>query len=323
MDFSEITKDLVRAVRAERSQIQVSRRLGYRANVAYSWESGRRTPGATDFFALADRPGSPLVERMAPFWKHAPPWLHEAPGSLPWIAELLGAVRGNTPIGELATAAGLSRFTVSRWLAGRADPRLPDLLAFLHAAGGRALDFVALFVSPAELPSTRRAWKRLEGARSLARASPWVQVVLLALELEAYRALQAHDDAWLAARLDLPIAIVRDSLERLEAAGQVRRVEGRFVPREVLTVDLRAPGAGSALKRHWAEVAAERLDAEGAMVSYNLFTVSTEVLEQVRDLQRAHWRSVRTLVETSRSADEVVLLELHLVPFRAGGADRR
>ena len=51
------------------------------------------------------------------------------------------------------------------------------------------------------------------------------------------------------------------------------------------------------------------------MFTYNLFAVSTADLERVRELQRAHYRAVRELVEASEPADQVVLMNLQLVPL--------
>ncbi len=317
MKFSHerMARDLVRAMRGTRSQVQLSRRLGFTTNTIYSWEAGRRWPTATRFFHIAARTGHDLPAALAPFFKRPPPWLSDAPGSPDWAVALLTELRGSTAIGVLAERVGVSRFSLSRWLSGRAEPRLPQLLAFVQAATGRLLDFIALFVSPADLPSTRGAWRRLEAARSLAWASPWAQVVLLALELADYRALAAHDDGWLAARLGVPEPEVARAIAQLHAAGQIRKMGARYRPDEILTVDVRRGLSGSALKAHWARAGVERLDAEDGMVSYNLFTVSDGVLAEIRELQRAHYRAVRRLVEHSRRADRVVLMNLQLLPL--------
>ena len=46
LDFERLSRELLVALRGQRSQVQWSRRLGYRSNVAYAWESGRRWPNA-------------------------------------------------------------------------------------------------------------------------------------------------------------------------------------------------------------------------------------------------------------------------------------
>lgn len=314
VDHEKLARELVRALRGKRSQVQLSRRLGFTTNTIYSWEAGRRWPSATRFFHIAARTGHDLPRLLSPFFKRPPAWLDDDPGSGTWVSALLRELRGSAPIGGLAADAGFSRYALSRWLAGRAEPKLPQLLALIEAATGRLLDFVALFVPPQSLTSTRRAWKRLDAAKELAWASPWAQVVWLALELETYRALPRHDNAWLAQRLGLDEPLVRACIEHLHQAQHIRRHGKLFRPVEILSVDVRR--SGSELKTHWARTAVDRLDAEDGMVSYNLFTVSDDVLTEIRELQRAHYRAVRRLVDASSQADQVVLMNLQLLPLR-------
>lgn len=318
-DPEAIASDLVRALRGARSQTAFARRLGYRSNVPYTWESGRRWPPASTFLRAAGRVGVDLPAALERFLGSRPAFLATVDPATPeGVAALLTHLRGALPIGEVAARSGRSRFAVSRWLSGRAEPRLPDLLRVVEATSLRLLDFVAAFTDPAALPSTRVAWARLEAARDLA-ASPWAQAVLLALELAPYQALPAHDDGWIARRLGLPEARVTEALAGLIRAGHVVRVGPRLRRVEVRAVDLRRPASGTALKQHWSEVALDRLrDGAAGVWSYNLFTVSQADLARLEEMQRAHWRAIRALVADSAPAERVVLVNLQLVPLDAG-----
>lgn len=312
LDPEEVARDLVRALRGRRSQTAFARRLGYRSNVVYTWESGRRWPAASTFFAAAGRVGIDVHAGLVRFYRGAP--VPDADPATPdGIAAILRDLRGDAPLGEIARRAGRSRFALSRWLKGTAEPRLPDLLRAVEATSLRLLDLVAIFADPATLPSTADAWARLEAARGLALASPWASAVLLALELVPYQALPRHDDDFLAARLGLSADDVRAALARLEAAGQVRSTGTHYVPVEVRAVDLR--GARTGLKEFWARVVVERV-ASGAL-SYNVFTVSEADLHRLEEMQRAHFRAIRTLVAESRPAERVALVALALVPLGA------
>ena len=58
VDIERIARGLLRELRGRRSQVQWSRRLGYRSNVAYAWESGRRWPTAAETLRAAGRSGN-------------------------------------------------------------------------------------------------------------------------------------------------------------------------------------------------------------------------------------------------------------------------
>jgi hypothetical protein len=232
------------------------------------------------------------------------------------VAALLSDLRGDTPIGLVASRAGRTRFQVSRWLKGTAEPRLPDFLRMIEATSLRVLDFVSLFADPALLPSTRPAWERLLAARTLAWSSPWAQAVLLALELAPYQALAAHEDGWLAARLQLPVEEVQRALSLLLAAGQIHHTGTHYTPVEVAAVDVRGPQAGTALKEFWLSVALDRLrSGAGGLHSYNVFAVSEADLARLEEMQRAHYRAIRSLVASSSPAERVALVVLQTVPL--------
>ena len=73
-----------------------------------------------------------------------------------------------TPRGELARNLGVDRTTLSRWLAGNTEPRLPEFLRLVQVGTQRLMAFVALIVDPRELGSTRAAYEDLRLQEKLA-----------------------------------------------------------------------------------------------------------------------------------------------------------
>lgn len=315
LDIDAVSSDLIRALRGNRSQVAFARRLGYKSNAIYTWESGRRWPRASVFLRAAERVGVDLRAGLASFLRDEPPWL-DAPSSPASVAALLDLLRGDTPIGQVADRAGKSRFALSRWLSGAAEPRLPDFLRVIEATSLRLLDFVALFADPAELPSTREAQARRKAAQTVAWSSPWAQLVLLSLELAPYRALPAHDHTWLAQKLGRPAEEIESSITLLLRAGQIAFDGSHYVPVDVVALDVRSPEGARDLKRFWATLALERLEAgaEG-LFSYNLVAVSAADLERLEEMHRAHYRAIRALVADSAPPERLALLQLHLLPL--------
>lgn len=315
IDHDRLATELVRALRGRRSQAQLSRRLGYRSNVLYTWEAGSRWPTAADTLRLAAACRVDVAAAWARFYRTPPPWLAEADPLRPaTVARLCDDLRGTVAVVEIARRAGRSRFAVARWLAGDAEPRLPDLLRLIDATSLRLLDWLACFVDVDTLPSVREAWHRLEAERRAAYELPWTQAVLRALELAAYRALPAHDDAWVAARLGLDEGEVRRSVATLVAAGQLVRRGAHLALVESGTTDTRRdPAAGRRLKAHWARVGLERLElgADG-LFSYNVFSVSAADHARLRELHLAYFRELRAVVARSTPGEEVVVANVQL-----------
>lgn len=327
-ESERVASELLRHLRGRRSQAGFSRRLGYRSNVAYAWESGRAWPTGARFFQILERLGTDVRGALERFYRarQPPEWLAtHPPTTVEGVAALLDDLRGGRSIVEVAAAANSSRFAVSRWLKAETEPRLPDLLQMIETTSLRLLDFIACFVDPARLPSVSEAWSRLEAARRAAYEVPWSHAVLRALELEEYRALGCHRPGWIAERLGLSREAEDESLELLAKTGQIFWRDGRWTLGEPLTVDTRHdPERAQAVKAFWARAAVERLaaGAEGTF-SYNVFSVSRADLERIRALHRAYFRELRAIVAESQPAECVALASVNLLELGAFSGTER
>ncbi|MEY4549148.1 MAG: hypothetical protein RL685_5343 [Pseudomonadota bacterium] len=319
LDLPALAADWLRALRGRRSQVAFSRRFGYRSNIAYRWESARCFPSASATLGMVAALGTDVRARLASFYRSDPPWLAEVdPCSLAGVARLLDDLRGQTTLAELSRRTGYSRFALTRWLRGRADPTLPELLRVIEYTSRRVLDFVASFTDPGQLPSARQAWHLLQGARQAAYDEPWSHAVLRALELEEYLQLPVHQPGWLARRLGITPELEQSSLEVLGRSGQVQLSGGRYAPTRVQTVDTRAdPERARELRAGWATVGVERLRAGASgVLSYNLGTVSRADLQRLEQLQRAHYRKLVNVIAESSPGECVVLYAAQLLELR-------
>ena len=311
-----IARQVLRALRGRRSQVAFSRRLRYRSNVAADWEQGRRFPTAGELLRACRVVGVDIEAAAVAFHAPAAPALGD--GDDAGVAAWLDALRGQATTSEVAARSGLSRHALGRWFAGKTRPRLPDFLALVDALTGRVQDLVAALVPIEAVPALAERVARAEASREVGRREPWALPVLLALETAAYAALPAHDDGWLAALLGLSAERVAACLARLEGAGVIARSGPRYAVGGALTIDTRRhPEAGIALKQHWLSVGSDRVAAprEGDVLSYNLFAVSREDLDRIRDLQRAFFREVRGVVAASEPSEAVALMNLQLVTW--------
>lgn len=320
IEHDKLASELLRVFRGRRSQTAWNRRLGATSNMTYTWESGRRFPTAAKALWAAARSGIDVRGAIGRFYRTAPPWLEQVdPATRGGVARLLEDLRGRTPISDLAERTGRSRFAVSRWLSGVAEPRLPDFLRLLEATSLRLLDFLAAFVDPSRLPSARAAWATLQRARRAAYEMPWSHAVLRALELRQYRALPKHAPGWIARQIGISEEEEVRCLEMLERTGQIQREGTHFVPGLAQTVDTRLdPAAGRKLKAWWSRIALERIERESdeGLFSYNLFSVSETDYQRLRELHLAYFRQLRSIVAQSEPAERVVLANVQL--FRLG-----
>ncbi|MEY2935372.1 MAG: Family ership [Pseudomonadota bacterium] len=320
MDYERLGSQLLRALRARRSQTALARRLGYSANVAHTWERGTRFPPASVLLQLAALNGLDL-EAVARFCK---PALLELPGKATWgaphTAAFLQALVGDTPLSGLARAIHVDRTTVARWLRGATEPRVPELLALVDASTHRLVEFVACFVDTERLEALRQLSRDLAAQRRMAYDLPWSHAVLRALELDAYRRLPAHEPGFIARAIGIELEAEQALLAELSGARLIRKLRGKWVLSRVLTVDTRNdPERDRRLKEHWGEVALARLRGgprpTEAFHSYNLAGVSHADFAKIRALHVEYFERVRSIIAESRLAERVVLTRQELIPL--------
>jgi len=315
LDYALLSRQFVRAARGKRSQRLLSRRLGFRTNVLYAWESGRRAPTAATVFRMLRSLRVDVAGRLARFFASRPASFHELDLVTPQgVAALLRELRGSIPIVELARRSGHSRYAVARWLGCTAEPHFADFLRLLEACSLRLLDFIALFLDPTTLPGAARAWQMLEAQRRAAYEYPWVAAVARALELVDYTRLPAHEPGWIAARLGISLVEEERCLQTLEQSGQIRRRGRRYEPVQGITVDTRHDAAAERrLKQSWAEIGLESLKAGApGLFSFNVFAVSERDLAKLENLHRSYFRHLRAIVAASTPSERVAVANVQL-----------
>jgi transcriptional regulator with XRE-family HTH domain len=307
-DYALIASELIRALRGKRSQAAFSRKLGYRSNMVNRWESGDAFPTAATLLRVLalhqKKQASPLLR----FFPRAPEALGAVPPASPaQVAAFLQELRGKTPILSIAAECGVNRYSVSRWLSGGVEPRLPQFFQLIEVMSRRLIDFLACCTDPAHLPSITRSHERLALARQTAYDQPLSHAVLRALELG--NAPEHEQAVWLADRLGMAEAEVRTALGVLEATGQVERRGERWSLKQVLSVNTSQDRARArALKASWARAAVARLES-GAPGSYgySVFSISKHDLRRLRDVHLEYVRAMQAIIAASRPGECVGL----------------
>lgn len=314
--------ELVRALRGRRSQTALSRRLGYRSNVVYLWESGRRAPSASELFRIVARTGGDPRRVLEGF----PVDVSDLDLTQPHgVGALLGRLRGTAKAAEVARRCAVSRTVASRWLNGKSEPRLAELLALVEVLTLRGLDFVAAVAPPERLPSLAPRWREQEARRRVALELPWSSAVLRLLETADYRA-RPRTVRWMARRLGISEQEVARSLDALRRAGLVEARDGgarpeRYVVRPVAVDTSTATEAERrALKLHWTDVGRARLsEGKPGLFSWSVFAIGREDFARLQALHVDYLQALRRLVDASEPTELVAVANVQLFALDGRG----
>src|SRR4051794_247273 len=101
--YAAAARELTRAVRGKRSQVVLSRRLGYRGNPITDWEAGRSSPDVLEVLEAARLARLPVKAAFERFHAAPPPQLVQgAPGLAAWLDSVRGATTLSTLAGHMA-----------------------------------------------------------------------------------------------------------------------------------------------------------------------------------------------------------------------------
>ncbi len=321
-DFGLLARQVLRAVRGARSQAAFSRRLGFRSNVCAKWESGQRMPTAAEALRHSRRAGLALPAMFTAFHRPTASALREldADGTAAWLRALLG---GQTQL-AIAARAGLSRFSVGRFLSGASEPRLPQFLALIHALTSRIEDFVDAWVGAEAVPLLTARYERMRAAREALFEQPLCLAVMCLFDTRALARPSSDQVAELARVLDRPRGQIRRAIETLQLGGVLSLEHGRYRLTGALTIDATSdPEREQRARIHWAKVAQKRLRAPGDsdLFSYNVFSIGRQDFTKLQELQRSFFRSARALVAGSDPTDVAALLVVHSFAWEPKGVE--
>ncbi len=305
--MDNVSREFLRAVRGERSQVALARKLGFTGNPIANWEAGRRSPTAAQALRACDRVGISVQQAFLRF-VNIP--LEQGPAGYR-LGAWLDQLRGSTTALHLAAESGHSRHQIRRWLSDEAAPKLAQFFSLVQTITGRLPDLIAELVPIERVPSVCAQHAQLRAARRLAHDQPWTEAVLRLLETQDARRGD-YDARGIAERLGISEELARDCLARLVGAGIVIYQQPRFSVVSALSVDTKALGQ---LKAHWSDVASERALAPqpGDVFCYNVLAASAQDVERIGNLLRATYREIRSMVANTPSEEAAAVVNLQLV----------
>jgi len=311
IDWQKAAAELVRELRGARTQKALSRALGYRSNVVFSWESGRDVPSATVLVDLLVKVGRDPRSWLVDFGRGDVP---EEVSSASHLAAYATSLNKGRSLKELSQVLDQSRYVVSRWLSGKTEIPLPEFLRFVDVTTLSALDLVALLVNPAALPAIAPHYERLQAARRSAQEKPWSHAIVHMVELPSYRELPVHEVGWFASRLNIGLREEAQCLELLVQMGRLTFDGVRYQGTGALAVDTRPdPEATRRLAAFWMHEGAERVLVSGSgRYAFNAFGISKKDLERLGELQRRYFAELRAIVADSPRTEAVAVATFQL-----------
>ena len=310
MDYQKATEQIILTLRDKRSQMHLSRNLGFSFNQVYRWESGRTLIDWADFQRLAAACKVDLKSILSRHFFYS--------GQVSNGPQLLRRLIGERRNVEVSSALQVSQHKVHRWLTGKTDLPASAIFAVIDCFHMSLAEVVSSICDITQVPLLAPEYKRRQVERDLDYLRPYIGGVIRCLELKSYRDLKEHSDEFIASLLNLGALEVRDSIAILRNLELIKKSGSHFVPTEV-RLDTTGDFQGNQrIKSYWLKRAlslSENLQAPApdGTIGYKVFTCSDETLKRIMERYLAFYSEVTELVSASESSERIRILGIHII----------
>ncbi len=205
MDYIALQSDVLVALRGSQSQINISKKMRFEFNQVYRWESGRTMIAWPDFIRLCKIYEVDLREALRTCYSYF--------GKIEDTAALCRHFVGHHKISEFAEAIEMSRSSLSRWMSGKGEPHLIQLMKIMQLGSIDFYRFLETLTNFAKLPTIEHELQIEREHMTLYDRFPWLSVLLSALTLGEYKSTPTM--AFLAQKARLPVESVKEAIEAL------------------------------------------------------------------------------------------------------------
>jgi transcriptional regulator with XRE-family HTH domain len=322
MNHSRVAQQLIRICRGRRSQLDLSRRLGFAANQIYRWESGLRGIGWGDFVRICHICSKQISESLRKSLGYAqPPSDSKA---------LVSFLLGNISTTDAAQSLGISRQIIGRWRRGETDPELKDMLVLMERFQGRVIQFVQALLPGAKIDEMEDEWKRIERERDLRQKFPMSSLVCALINSQIYRKHSTHKPGIIADWFGISTPEEDSLLGLLVEMGALKWRDSRYeTTPHGLELSGNDPLASLRMRHYWSQFAPAMLGRlkeppSTSLFGWSVLSVSDSAFEQIRDRLREAYSQIVAIANSDvgqKSAVKIVNLQcIDLEEFRESEA---
>lgn len=310
----KLARELLVAVRGKLSQVQLNRKMKFRSNQIHRWETGTAKISWKEFCTLALASGVPLESACEEFLCFS-----YTPANAPKLIAHLAGPANQT---EVAKIAGVSRSMVSRWLAGKIDPSLEQILLLIDASTWPFPSFVGALAGEKKLPSMEAELIAQQKERELHYRYPWVGPLLLTFLSPEYRKLPAHREGFAARAIGISLEQERTALAELKLVGAVEMVEKKYRPR-IRRINVAGNRAGNRrIREYWMGRCMAWLKSDAPAPArpgqwpYMVFSMHPDNFEKIRGKIMQLYQEIETYSQAKEEDDQIYLFSAQLFDIK-------
>jgi transcriptional regulator with XRE-family HTH domain len=310
MNYEILRREILTAIRAERTQGQLNQKLGFSFNKVYRWESGRAQIGWDEFILVCEICRVDLAKAMGTCFSYFEDMRDHR--------RVMKHFIGKNKITDIAKATGISRHSLSRSLNGAQVPTLEHMFVLIDHSSADFLRFIEQIANGKELPFVREKLEFYRKQLEVYYENPWLSALLSAIDLEEYQTNPSED--FLARKSRLPVEIVRKTIGDLSRESLLhwngQGWETRFQRIGVRTTPETKQKIAKYVYRQAFEAVDTSINSPQMRFSWKLFSLNQKSYEKILQKYTEFFNELGTIIdEGQKGADKVYLFSVGLLDY--------
>lgn len=304
MDFILLKTQLLRAIRGKKSQTYLSRKLKFRGNQVFRWESNERAISWPNFVKLCKASDCDLPTALSKVFGYR--------GKPDDFAQLFSQLIGDIKISEVAETLKCSRFAVSRWVRGQSQPDLEYFLMLTHHYSFALFEFLELLVDVNEIPVVQKEYNKRKLQKEIHYRYPIVDAFLTCCELDEYKNATQGLSGFFSKKLGISIDEEDEIIRALRQAGIVQIKANGKIEMKSERLDLRGSEQGAqSIRQFWLNRALEHVKTKPMQNTNSSFGTivlpsNREAAAKIKEEYYEFYHRVRAILQSNEGKKDRV-----------------
>ncbi len=223
INFKNVIKELLKALRGRRSQEALNRSFGFSFNQIYRWERGITKISWPEFIQFCELCHIPLQKKIIEIFK-GPHALFAEENKDPLLSQnVIHALMGNMVIDKFSKRYQLPRKSVSKWLSGQADPSLEQMFFLFHYHSGQLIKLIDALIGTGHIPSLQDVIVKHKIREEITYKYPEVSLILNTIHTKQFQAKTECLEGHFAKKFGLTLAEEKEILSGLLRSDTIHR----------------------------------------------------------------------------------------------------
>lgn len=312
VDFSLVSRQIIKTIRGAKSQAWVNQRLGAGSNLVHRWENDHAKTSWDDFLKFCSVFKIDVAQSLLSYFRYD--------GDTSDMPSFFSHLFSTKKLKDIEASTGISATKLRRLKAGKTITNLSDFLEIIFGLDKQdSLAFMYDLTKNKSIPALDEINKQRERVANAYLKNPHFGLILVCLTMPSYKSLSFHQDSFLSKISGVPIKEVNDILKFSLENGLVEKNGKLFKIGDFRISDRGNPKDMIATRKFWIKRAIDKIDTRSKHDAFGsiVFSTSQKARKDIIALYLRFFEDLKKIVDTDKAKDRLPIV-LNFQMFNPG-----